>query len=235
MDGEGQAPRSSTTEPSDATTRVADSPPRTDGAGAAVGVVTEAPEEPKDEAPEVEVIERDSSIRAVLGEIIPEIALLVGAVYLFYLAGRFEGQADPGQLGPGFWPRMAATGLAIALVVRIFQTVRARNRPIVKIRSEFAEEEEVEVDWMRLAIAVALVVGYVFGTMFLGYLIATAVFLTAFIWIGGQRRWYVPLIAIAGSLISTYVFIGIVYVALPTGVGVFDTVTVEIYRLLGIQ
>jgi putative tricarboxylic transport membrane protein len=91
------------------------------------------------------------------------------------------------------------------------------------------------MDNTRLAIAIALAVGYVFATMFLGYLIATAVFLTAFIWIGGQRRWYVPLIAIAGSLVSVSVFIGIVYVSLPTGVGIFDTITVAIYELLGIQ
>jgi putative tricarboxylic transport membrane protein len=197
-----------------------------------------APEEPTDDAPEVEVIERDSSTRALLAEVVPEIALLIGAVYFFYLAGRFGGggQTEPGQLGPGFWPRMAATGLAIALAARIFQTIRARNRPIVKIRSAFPEEEEdVEVDWPRVGIAMGLVIGYVLGTMFIGYLFATAAFLTTFIWIGGQRRWYAPLIAIVGSLISAYVFIGIVYVALPTGVGIFDTVTVRIYELLGIQ
>lgn len=220
MDRETQATGSSNSETGDSTSHGAAS----------------APEEPTDDAPEVEVIERHASTRAVLAEIVPEIGLLIGAIYFFYLAGRFGGgQTEPGQLGPGFWPRMAATGLAIALVARIFQTVRARNRPIVKVRSEFPEEEEVEVDWPRVGIAMGLAIGYVLGTMFVGYLIATASFLTAFIWIGGQRRWYVPLIAIAGSLISVYVFIGIVYVALPTGVGIFDTVTVRIYELLGVQ
>ena len=63
----------------------------------------------------------------------------------------------------------------------------------------------------------------------------TAVFLTVFIWIGGQRKWYVPLVGIGGALVATVVFVGVVYVALPTGVGVFDAVTVAIYGLLGIQ
>ena len=218
MDREDKATGSSSSEAGDSTSPVVDS-------------------RPADDTPEVEVIERDSSTRALLAEILPEVALLIGAVYFFYQAGRFSGgQTEPGQLGPGFWPRMAATGLAIALVVRIFQAVRARNRPIVKIRdSEFPEEDEPEFDWTRVGIAMGLAIGYVLGTMFIGYLFATAAFLTAFIWIGGQRRWYAPLIAIAGALISAYVFIGVVYVALPTGVGLFDTVTVGIYELLGIQ
>jgi hypothetical protein len=234
MDGEGQPTRSSTSAGDEPTGRVADSP-RTDGAVEAAAVRAGAPAESKDDAPEVEVIERDSSTRALVLAIVPELALLIGAGYFFYLAGDFEGQAEPGQLGAGFWPRMAAVGLAIALAARIIQTIRARKRPIVKVRSQIAEEEEVaDVDWPRVGIAMGLAVGYVLGTMFLGYLIATAAFLTAFIWLGGQRRWYVPLISIALALASAYVFIGIVYVALPTGVGIFDAVTVEIYRLMGI-
>jgi putative tricarboxylic transport membrane protein len=227
MEREGQEPRSSSTGTA--------SPGEAEGGGVEGVGGADPSTTPKDDAPEVEVIERDTSPRALLGEIIPEIALLIGAIYLFLLAGRFEGQTDPGQLGPGFWPRMAATGLAIALVVRIVQAVRERKRPLVKVRSEFPEEEEIAVHWPRVGIAIGLAVGYVLASMFIGYLFATAAFLTAFIWIGGQRRWYVPLIAIAGALVSAYVFIGVVYVSLPTGVGIFDVVTVEIYRLLGIQ
>ena len=187
--------------------------------------------------PEVVVLERDSSTRALLAELVPEIALLAISIYLFVLAGSFESSSEPGQLGPGFWPRMAAAGLAIAVIVRMIQTVVARNRPIVKVRSEFDEfaAEEAVLDWTRLGIGIVLAVAYVLATMFVGYLIATALFLAAFIWIGGQRQWYVPLIAVVGALVLSYVFIGVVFVSLPTGVGIFDTVTVAVYQLLGIQ
>jgi hypothetical protein len=66
-------------------------------------------------------------------------------------------------------------------------------------------------------------------------MIATMVFLAAFIWLGGQHTWVGPLVAVVGGLVLTYVFVGVVYVSVPTGVGVFDTVTVAVYRLLGIQ
>ena len=196
-----------------------------------------AGEEERAATPEVEVIERQSSPRTLAAELSTEIVLLAIAVYLFVLAGSFESSSEPGQLGPGFWPRMAAVGLAVALIARMVQTVRARNRPIVKVRSEFDEfeGEQAELDWARLAVGIGLAIGYVLATMFIGYLIATAIFLSAFIWIGGQRAWYVPLIALGGALVLAYVFIGVVFVSLPTGVGIFDTVTVGIYELIGIQ
>jgi putative tricarboxylic transport membrane protein len=207
-----------------------------DGAGAAATVteVTE-PEQRTDDAPKVEVIERESPVRSMLAELVPEVVLIGIAIYAFVLAGDFGGQTDPGQLGPGFWPRMAATGLAIALVARIVQIVRARNRPIVKVHSEFEWEDEAPIYWQQVGIAMGLAVAYVYATMFIGFLFGTAVFLSVFIWLGGQRRWFVPLIGAAGALVAAYVFIGVVYVALPTGVGIFDSLTVDIYRALGIQ
>jgi hypothetical protein len=194
--------------------------------------------EPQGPAPgTVTVTERHKSTGELARELIPEIGIGLIALYLFILAGEFGGQREGDQLGPAFWPRMAAVGLMVAVVVRMFQTVRDRDRPIVHVVTEFDEyeEEETELSWPRLWIGLGLAVGYVLATMFIGYPLASAIFLTAFIWIGGQRKWYVPLIAIAGALVFTYVFIGVVYVSLPTGVGIFDTITVGLYNLLGIQ
>jgi putative tricarboxylic transport membrane protein len=167
----------------------------------------------------------------------PELALLAGAVYVFLEAGDFTARQQPGQLGPAFWPRLAAVGLAVALVVRVVQTIREHRRPVGREVSEFDDigVEAGPVNWRSAAIAMGLAAGYVLATMFLGYMFATIVFLAAFIWLGGQRRWYAPLVAVAGGLLMTYVFVGVVYVSVPTGVGVFDTVTVAVYELLGIQ
>jgi putative tricarboxylic transport membrane protein len=195
--------------------------------------------EPDTGAPEpsVEVIERQSSPAGVARELLPEIGILLAASYLFYVAGNFEYKARPGQLGPQFWPRMAAVGLGVAVLVRIVQTIRDRNRPIVRVKSEFDEYEqtEAELHWPSLWLAIGLVLGYVTSTMFLGYLISTMLFLGLFIWLGGQRKWYVTLVAAGGGLLFTFIFTGVVYVSLPTGVWIFDTITVGIYRLLGIQ
>ena len=185
----------------------------------------------------VEVHEPDRSRSAVLGEVIPEALVLVGVVYLFFKAGDFSSRQQPGQLGPAFWPRLIAIGLGVALLVRIVQVFREHNQPVVRFASEFddIEDEDVPINWRSAAIAMALAFGYVIATMFLGYMFATMTFLGAFIWAGGQRKWVAPVVAVVGGLVMTYVFVGVVYVSVPTGVGVFDTITVAVYRLLGIQ
>jgi putative tricarboxylic transport membrane protein len=185
----------------------------------------------------VEVHEPDRGRGAVLGEVIPEFVVLAGAVYLFFMAGNFSSSQQPGQLGPAFWPRLVAAGLAVALLVRIVQVFREHNQPVVRVVSEFddIEDDDAEVHWPSAAVAMGLAFGYVVGTMFLGYMFATIAFLGAFIWFGGQRTWHVPLVAVAGGLLMTYVFVGVVYVSVPTGVGVFDTITVAFYELVGIQ
>jgi putative tricarboxylic transport membrane protein len=185
----------------------------------------------------VEVHEPDRGRGAVLGEVIPAFVVLAGAIYLFFMAGNFSSSQQPGQLGPAFWPRLVAAGLAVALLVRIVQVFREHNQPVVRVVSEFddIEGDDAEVHWPSAAVAMGLAFGYVVGTMFLGYMFATMAFLGAFIWAGGQRRWVAPVVAVAGGLVMTYVFVGVVYVSVPTGVGLFDTVTVAVYRLLGIQ
>lgn len=195
--------------------------------------------EPETSPPEesVEVIERQSSPASLARELLPEVGILLAAAYLFFVAGNFEYQERPGQLGPQFWPRMAAVGLGVAVLVRIVQTIRDRNRPIVRVKTEFDEfqQAEAELHWPSLWLAIGLVVGYVTSTMFLGYMISTALFLGLFIWLGGQRKWYVTLVAAGGGLLFSFMFVGVVYVSLPTGVGIFDTITVAVYKLLGIQ
>jgi putative tricarboxylic transport membrane protein len=78
------------------------------------------------------------------------------------------------------------------------------------------------------------VVGYVVGMLFLGYILATALFLIAFIYLGGQRKWYVVPLALGQFAPFAYVFLKVVYIALPSGVGIFDQLTVLLYELLGV-
>jgi putative tricarboxylic transport membrane protein len=165
---------------------------------------------------------------ALLG-VVPELVLAAVAAYLFVLARNFEYEPEAGQLGPGFWPQLLCAGIFVCALVRVAQKLRAEP-----VTGAAKADEENHFRWQRLAVALALVVGYVFGTVFLGYILATTLFFIAFVWLGGQRRWYVAPLGLAVSLVFAFVFLKVVYVSLPSGIGVFDQLSVLLYRLIGV-
>jgi putative tricarboxylic transport membrane protein len=86
-----------------------------------------------------------------------------------------------------------------------------------------------------LALAVLLIVLYVFVTPLLGFPLATAAFIACFMALAGART--VGKIA-GGAVIGTigllYLFVRVVYLPLPKGDGPFEALTVGLYRALGI-
>ena len=174
---------------------------------------------------------RPAASRSLLLNIVPEVVLLVAAVYLFVAAGNFRQVGNPDQLSPGFWPQVLCVGIVIGTLVRIGQKFRARKRPIV---GRVVAEADEDMRMPRVALGIALVVGYIISMLFLGYILATALFLIAFIYLGGQRKWYVIPLGLVSSVVFAYVFLKVVYIALPSGIGVFDQLSVILYQLLGI-
>jgi putative tricarboxylic transport membrane protein len=181
-------------------------------------------------AQEVEKKERRPVLRSLLLSILPEVVLLAAAMYLFVVALGFKQVGPADQIGPGFWPQVLCVGIGIGALVRLGQKLRSQESRVVGD----AASEAGELRMPRVALGVALVVGYVVGMLFLGYILATALFLIAFIYLGGQRKWYVVPLALASSLLFAYVFLKVVYIALPSGVGIFDQLTVLLYELLGV-
>ena len=174
--------------------------------------------------------ERRPVSRSLLLSVLPEVVLLAATMYLFVVALGFKQVGPSDQIGPGFWPQMLCLGIGIGALVRLGQKLRSPESRVIGD----AASEAGELRMPRVALGVALVVGYVVGMLFLGYILATALFLIAFIYLGGQRKWYVVPLGIASSLLFAYVFLKVVYIALPSGVGIFDQLTVLLYELLGV-
>src|SRR4028118_330018 len=181
-------------------------------------------------AQEVEKKERRPVSRSLLLSVLPEVVLLAAAVYLFVVALGFKQVGPSDQIGPGFWPQVLCVGIGLGALVRLGQKLRSRERWVVGEAATDADELRMP----RVALGIALVVGYVVGMLFLGYILATALFLITFIYLGGQRKWYVVPLGIASSLLFAYVLLKVVYIALPSGVGIFDQLTVLLYELLGV-
>jgi putative tricarboxylic transport membrane protein len=135
------------------------------------------------------------------------LAGVLGSGLLFASTWPLDAMVPRGQLGPGFWPRLALIGLAVACLLKLREERRAR--------AGGAESSEVlpRVSASRLALGMACILAYVIAAPLLGFPLATAVLAT---------------------VILLYTFIKLVYLPFPKGAGPFERVTLALYRALGI-
>jgi hypothetical protein len=131
-----------------------------------------------------------------------------------------------GQLGPGFWPRMALIGLGGACVAKLVEEWRRRG--VIA-----ATDGPAPISGARLITAIALIVLYALLAPFLGWAFVTALFVGAFLVLAGMRA---PRAIAANVVIGTvgllYLFVKLVYLPLPKGDGPFETLTLALYRAL---
>ena len=169
----------------------------------------------------------------------PYAALLAGAAYLYHEAGAFAAAARPGQLGPDFWPRAV---LVLLMIVCASQLLRhlLLVRPLVPEAPTLPADEEASTaepryPW-RLAAGIGLSIAYVLSLDELGFFVATVLFLGLFMIAGRYYRARVVwLSSVIGSLVFVFVFMKVVYVSLPLGVGPFAEVSYLLMKLLAIK
>ena len=157
------------------------------------------------------------------------LAGVLGSGLLFVSTWPLDAMVPRGQLGPGFWPRLALIGLAVACLLKLREERRAGKGGM--------ESSEVlpRVSASRLALGMACILAYVIAAPLLGFPLATAAFITAFMVVAGARG--VPGIAataVLGTVLLLYTFIKLVYLPFPKGAGPFERVTLALYRALGI-
>lgn len=147
---------------------------------------------------------------------------------LFLQAGGLNEIAQPGQLGPGFWPRLVLVGLALACVAKFIVDVRCARGERDVCPAPFPP-----ISRAKLIAGIAFIGLYVVLAPFIGFALATVAFIAAFMRLSGARS--VPMIAgnvAVGTVLLLYVFIKLVYLPLPKGDGLFESVTLALYRAL---
>ena len=154
---------------------------------------------------------------------------VLGSGLLFASTWPLDAMVPRGQLGPGFWPRLDLSGLAVACLLKLREERRAGKGG--------TESSEVlpRVSASRLALGMACILAYVIAAPLVGFPLATAAFIVAFMVVAGGRG--VPGIvatAVLGTVILLYTFIKLVYLPFPKGAGPFERVTLALYRALGI-
>ena len=157
------------------------------------------------------------------------LAGVLGSGLLFASTWPLDALVPRGRLGPAFWPRLVLIGLALACLLRLREERRVRS-------GDAASPGDLpRVSVSRLALGLACILAYVIAAPQVGFALATAAFIVAFMVVAGARG--VPGIAataLLGTVILLYTFIKLVYLPFPKGAAPFERVTLALYRALGI-
>jgi Tripartite tricarboxylate transporter TctB family len=168
------------------------------------------------------------------------LAGLVLCVPLWLATGAWATSSEGGP-GPAFFPRLLVGLFAFTMVVRIVQEIRAVRRGLAvadedeeEIPEEGAELDTALISARQVAIVIAISVAYVVGTIYLGWVLATFLMVVIFLVLAGKRNLFIVVpVAAALSVGFAYVFVKVVYLSLPTGVGFFDSLSVRLFELIG--
>jgi putative tricarboxylic transport membrane protein len=166
------------------------------------------------------------SLRAVL----PYLVGLAIAIALFVYAGQIDYTPRAGELGPAFWPRLAIGLLAASCAFEILRNLagsaRAEAHGITDAFDHEAEADDAPKFPALLVGGIALVAVYAVIVPVLGFLLATFLFLAAFMYVGRYRNHRAVWAASAGvTLLCGVLFLRIAYVSLPRGIAPFDRIT----------
>jgi putative tricarboxylic transport membrane protein len=175
--------------------------------------------------------------------LLPPLAGIALCVPLWLATGGWATSSEGGP-GPAFFPRLLVGLFAFTMVVRIVQDIRTVRRGVASGDEDGEDEEErpeegAELDTAlisagQVAIVIAISVAYVIGTIYLGWVLATFLVVIVFLVLAGKRNLLIVVpLAAALSVGFAYVFVKVVYLSLPTGVGFFDDLSVRFFELIG--
>jgi putative tricarboxylic transport membrane protein len=154
-----------------------------------------------------------------------------------------------GIASPLTWPRIMLSGMALFafgwVVQGIVHLVRtARHKPVPgsdveHIAIEFGdvgfEHHAIPRPPLPVVLGIVLALAYTFAIPWLGFPIATVVFMVLWFAIGGFRNpLKVSSVALIGTVVLMFIFVKLALMPLDRGVGVLDTFTIGLFRLLGI-
>jgi len=180
----------------------------------------------------------EAEVRASWREMLPYGISAIVAAWLYRASDGFAESGMPGRIGPDAWPK-------IALGLMFFVSCLGMVKVWLKMRGTLAQAR-VDTDaqalnppqlYPRLVwIAVLATVVYVWAWQVLGYFLATILYSLVLMWIGRQRN---PVVLFCGSIgfsvFFLFLFMKVVYVALPLGEKPFSQVSLAVMSLLGIR
>lgn len=172
--------------------------------------------------------------------IVPYAVVLAIAAFLYVKTAAFAALGRPGQLGPDFWPKAVLVLLMVTCAIEILRAALAgpvKPSALANAKQGHGEGDEGERRYPVLLVSgIVITALYVPGMELVGFFLATVIYLAAFMLVGRYRRYgVIAVTSVVGSLAFVFVFMKIVYVSLPLGIGPFRAVSTALMTLLGIH
>lgn len=132
------------------------------------------------------------------------------------------GQGRPGEIGSGLWPLLALGASAVLSVVLLVSSIQ-KSRRAAPAEAPTAEAlAEKRRQWVTVALSCACFLVYMVAVPWVGFILATFLFIPAFALALGERRKMVLLVApVLLTAIIVGVFAKFITIPFPKGVGVF--------------
>jgi putative tricarboxylic transport membrane protein len=166
--------------------------------------------------------------------VLPHGLMLLASILLYWAATRIEADTGGGgRIGPDAWPKaiIVLMGLLCAWEIAKRLALRSRMEP----KGE-ASADEPAAQPRKLASGIAIIFGYVLAVPWIGFFLATTVFLALFPWLGGFRRPVLTTVTgLAGSFVLVVMFMRVAYISLPLGEGPFRTLSIALLAAIGVS
>ena len=161
----------------------------------------------------------------------PLLIVSTGILALLFLSKGGETQliVDENSMGPVSWPRVMLIGVIISGFCWALTSFRTR-----KGESNDTADINPQISYRKLALGLLTIVGYGTAMVYIGFALATFLFLFSWLLFGGLRFYRILINSVMGTLATLYLFLKVAYLPLPRGLGVFDTMSVNLYQFLGI-
>ncbi len=157
-----------------------------------------------------------------------------------------------GTWGPYSWPRAMLFGIVLCAALLLCQKIGSYLGNRGPFPSHPAPQDGEapggrfgdadaspgigdDQDNRRAAAAIGALAVYGIAIPSIGFAFATLAFMPCWLWLGGVRRYHVLVgVSLLGTAGIVYFFARIATMPLDRGIGYFDTLSVALYRLLGI-
>jgi putative tricarboxylic transport membrane protein len=163
---------------------------------------------------------------------------LAAAVLTRFVTDRPEEAAAMarGIAGPVTWPTL------MLYLVALFALAWAVQRAalVLRRREQSLAPTPVAADasvagGARVWFGIALVLAYGFGMPWIGFALATLIYIVLWLLLGGIRKpLQIALVGLIGTVVFLYFFVKVALMPLDRGVGAIGEFSVALYRLLGI-